>query len=75
MIQLLIAAAIVISVSFTFIIYCGLANKKPTPSPADNYRKSTCAQSPVILRFDGRGRGRIPGVEGPANLSPAANMN
>jgi hypothetical protein len=33
MIQLLIASLLVIGFSFCFVIYCALANKKPTPAP------------------------------------------
>jgi hypothetical protein len=33
MIQILIASFLAISIFFTFIVYCALANKKPTPFP------------------------------------------
>jgi len=37
MIQLLITSLLFVCFFFCFIVYCALANKKPTPSPADNY--------------------------------------
>lgn len=37
MIQLLITSFLFVCFFFCFIVYCALANKKPTPSPADNY--------------------------------------
>ena len=36
MIQLLITSFLLVCFFFCFIVYCALANKKPTPSPADN---------------------------------------
>ncbi len=37
MIQILITSFLVLCFSFCFIIYCALANKKPTPSPGQKY--------------------------------------
>ena len=36
MIQLLITSFLMICLFFSFILYCALANKKPTPSPVPN---------------------------------------
>ena len=37
MIQLLITSFLLVCFFFCFIVYCALANKKPTPSPGDHY--------------------------------------
>jgi hypothetical protein len=37
MIQFLITVFLVIGIFFSFIVYCALANKKPTPSPGQNH--------------------------------------
>ena len=39
MIQLLITSFLMICLFFSFILYCALAHKKPTPSPAPNSKE------------------------------------
>ena len=38
MIQIFITSFIMICFFFSFIVYCALANKKPTPSPGQDSR-------------------------------------